>query len=227
MIITWRIAIRIAVIIAVAVVLQVSFFSFLDLLGSTPDFLSVVIVSLGLLGGGVIGAVCGFAAGILLDSVLLQTLGVSALVLLSIGYLAGRYREGFEISNSLTPALLAGALTLLGTAGFAAIQLMLGVDTPVSLLIVREIVVQSLLATLLALAVYPLLRRILAPALIDHQPRRRRLRVPRLLRRRRGRRRTARSIGGPGAAPGLAAHRGGRRRRGDAARRSHLPRGVN
>ena len=61
--------------------------------------LPVVIVSLGLLGGGVVGAVCGFAAGFLLDSVLLQTLGVSSLVLLSIGYLAGRYREGAEISN--------------------------------------------------------------------------------------------------------------------------------
>ena len=36
----------------------------------------------------------------------LQTLGVSSLVLLSVGYLAGRYREGTEISNSLVPPLL-------------------------------------------------------------------------------------------------------------------------
>ena len=53
----------------------------------------MVVVILGLLGGAVVGAVCGFAAGLLLDSVLLQTLGVSSLVLLSIGYLAGRYRR--------------------------------------------------------------------------------------------------------------------------------------
>jgi rod shape-determining protein MreD len=225
MIVTRRIALRLTLILLVAVVLQVSFFSYLSLLGSTPDVIPVVIVSLGLLGGAVAGAVCGFAAGFLIDSVLLQTLGVSSLVLLTVGYLAGRYRERAEISNRWTPALLAGALTLGGATGFAAIQLMLGVDTPVSLLIVREIIVQALLAILLALAVYPLLRRILAPALIDHQPGRRRLRLPRMLRRRR-RRRTPRSIGAPGAAPGLAAHRGGRRRRGDAARRTHSPRGV-
>jgi rod shape-determining protein MreD len=224
MIVTRRIALRLTLILLVAVVLQVSFFSYLDLLGSTPDLLPVVIVSLGLLGGAVAGAVCGFTAGFLVDSVLLQTLGVSSLVLLSIGYLAGRYRERDEISSRWTPALLAGALTLGGATGFAAIQLMLGVETPVSLLVVREIIVQSLLATLLAFAVYPLLRRILAPALIDHQPGRRRLRRPRALRRRR--KRTSSSIGAPGAAPVLAAHRGGRRRRGDAARRSHLPRGV-
>jgi rod shape-determining protein MreD len=224
MIVTRRIALRLALILLVAVVLQISFFSYIGLLGSTPDVLPVVVVSLGLLGGAVAGAVCGFAAGFLVDSALLQTLGVSSLVLLSIGYLAGRYRERTEISNRWTPALLAGALTLGGATGFAAIQLMLGVDTPVSLLVVREIIVQALLATLMALAIYPLLRRILAPALIDHQPGRRRLRVPRVLRRRR--RRTARSIGVPGAAPGVAAHRGGRRRRGGARRRSHLPRGV-
>jgi rod shape-determining protein MreD len=195
-IVTWRIALRIALIILVAVVVQVSFFSFLDLLGSTPDFLSVVIVSLGLLGGGVVGAVCGFAAGFLLDSVLLQTLGVSALVLLSIGYLAGRYREGFEISNSLTPALLAGGLTLLGAAGFGALQLMLGVETPVSLLVLREIVVKGLLAVLLALPTYPLIRRLLRPALVDDSPRRRSA-VAAAVRRGRTRRSRSARLAGP------------------------------
>jgi rod shape-determining protein MreD len=151
MIVTWRIGIRLALIVLVTVILQVSFFSLIPMLGAVPDLVPVVVVSLGLLGGGVVGAVCGFAAGLLLDSVLLQTLGASSLVLLTVGYLAGRYREGFEITNSLVPPLLAGGFTLLAGAGYAAVQLMLGVDTPVSLLILREILVQALLAILLAL----------------------------------------------------------------------------
>jgi rod shape-determining protein MreD len=223
MIVTRRIAVRIALILLVAAILQVSFFSFLNLLGSSPDVIPVVVVCLGLLGGAVAGAVCGFAAGFLVDSLLLQTLGVSSLVLLSIGYLAGRYREGAEVPNRWMPALLAGGLTLLGAAGFTAIQLMLGVDTPVSLLIVREILVQSLLATLLALAVYPLIRRVLAPALIDHEPKPRRLLV-RGMRRRRGRRRPLRSRAAGGDAG--VSHRGARRRSGSAARRSRLPGSV-
>jgi rod shape-determining protein MreD len=170
MIVTRRIALRIALIVVLAVILQVSFLSFLSFLGATPNVIPVVIVCLGLLGGAVIGAVCGFAAGLLLDSVLLQTLGISSLVLLSIGYLAGRYRESFEIAGRLVAPLVAGGLTLLGAAAFAAIQLMLGVDATVSVLFVREIVVQGLLAVLLALPLYPLIRRILAPALIDYEP---------------------------------------------------------
>ncbi len=170
MIVTPKMAIRIGLILVVAVVLQVSFFSYLSILGVSPYLVPVVVVSLGLLGGGVVGAVCGFSAGLLLDSVLLQTLGVSSLVLLLIGYLAGRYREGIEITSGIVPALLAGAFTLLGAAGFAAIELMLGVEAPVSLLVIREILVQGLLAVLLAFGVYPLVRRIVRPALIDYTP---------------------------------------------------------
>jgi rod shape-determining protein MreD len=183
MIVTPRIAVRLALIVIATVILQVSFFSYLSILGATPYVVPVVIVALGLLGGGVVGAVCGFAAGLLIDSLLLQTLGVSSLVLLSIGYLAGRYREGFEISNLTVPALLSGGFTLLAATGFAAIELMLGVDAPVSLLVVREILVQALLAIGLGFGVYPLLRRVLAPALIDYQPTERTSVVSRLRRR--------------------------------------------
>lgn len=182
MIVTPRIAIRIALLVIVAVILQVSFFSFLSILGATPYVVPVVIVALGLLGGGVVGAVCGFCAGLLMDSLLLQTLGVSSLVLLSIGYLAGRYREGFEIRTGAVPALLSGAFTMLAAAGFAGIELMLGVDAPVSLLVVREILVQGLLGGLLGFAVYPLVRRVLGPALVDYKPSSRLL-VPSRLRR--------------------------------------------
>jgi rod shape-determining protein MreD len=170
MIVTRRIALRIALIVLAAVILQTSFFSYLSLLGATPYLVPVVIVCLGLLGGALVGAISGFAAGFLIDSILLQTLGVSSLVLLSIGYLAGRYREGFEFKGLGVPALLAGGFTLLGATAFAAIELMLGVDAEISLLVVREIFVQALLAIGLGFAVYPLVRRVLRAALIDYTP---------------------------------------------------------
>lgn len=188
MIVTKRIALRIALIVLATVILQVSFFSYLQLFGAIPNVIPVVVVTLGLLGGGVVGAVCGFITGLLLDSLLLQTLGVSSLVLLSVGYLAGRYREGVEITSAWVPPLLAGGFTLVAAGGLAAIELMLGVDASVSILFLREVIVQGLLAVILAIPLYPLIRRILAPALIDYEPTRRLL-VPGL---RRSRRRRAR-----------------------------------
>ncbi len=208
MIVTRRIGLRIALIVVLAVILQVSFFSYLNLLGAIPNVIPVVVVCLGLLGGALVGAICGFAAGLLLDSMLLQTIGVSSLVLLSIGYLAGRYREGVEITSWLVPPLLAGGFTLVAAGAFAAVQLLLGVDTTVSIALLREVVVQGLLAVLLAMALYPLIRRLLAPALIDYAPSRRLL-VPGLRRRRR-RGRAGRRAPRPPVA--VASHRGGHAR---------------
>jgi rod shape-determining protein MreD len=197
MIVTWRIGLRIAVIMILTVVLQVSFFSYLTLFGTTPNIIPLVAVSLGLLGGAMIGAICGFILGFVLDSVLFATLGVSSLILLAVGYLAGRYREGTEISNTLMPPLLIGALTIAAATGFAAIQLMLGIDVQVSLLVLREIVVQGLLAFVLAIPFYPLIRRVLRPAIVDDVVAGRRMRTPisaggQRSRRRRARRRAPR-----------------------------------
>lgn len=174
MILTWQIVARIALILVVAVVLQLVLFSEISVLGGTPDVVPVVVVCLGLLGGAVIGAVCGFAAGAVLDSALLQTLGVSSLVLVAVGYLAGRYRESFEVANPFVPPGLAAALTLFSAFAFGAIQLMLGVEAPVSVVVVREVVLQSMLSFVLAIPLYPAVRWALRPALVDATPRRRR-----------------------------------------------------
>jgi len=178
MIVTWRIGLRIALVMIVAIVLQVSFFSYLTLFGTTPNIIPLVAVTLGLLGGAMVGAICGFALGFVLDSTLFATLGVSSLVLLAVGYLAGRYREGTEISNTLLPPILIGVLTMAASVGFSAIQLMLGVDVQVSLLILREIFVQGLLAFLLAIPFYPLIRRVLRPGIVDDVVAGRRMRTP-------------------------------------------------
>ena len=71
---------------------------------------------------------------------------------------------------------VAAAATLVATVGFAMLTFMLGVDAPVSLLLLRQILVTVVVNTLLALPVYALVRRILH-AHIPDDPRRRRRRA--------------------------------------------------
>jgi len=119
-IVTPRIMIRLVLIIVVAVLLQLSFFSQVELFRTSPDILPAVVVSLGLLGGSLAGAVSGFSVGLLVDCLLVETLGATSMVLLSVGYLAGLYRERFDVTNSLVPPLLCMALTLVAELSFAA-----------------------------------------------------------------------------------------------------------
>ena len=111
MIVTPRIALRIALIVIVAVILQVSFFSFLSIFGTTPYVVPVVVVALGLLGGGVVGAVCGFAAGLLIDSLLLAD-ARRLLARPALDRLPGRAATARASRSAarIVPALLAGAL---------------------------------------------------------------------------------------------------------------------
>lgn len=180
MILTPKIVARIAVIGLLGVLLQLSFFSQVTLFHVSPDILPALVVCLALLGGSLTGAVAGFSIGLFLDCLLVEALGVSSLVLLGIGYLAGLYRERFEIHNSLMPALLCMGLTLVAELGFAAIQLLLGIDAPVSLLIVRDMLLKSVYAFFLGWPIYLLVRRALRPALVE-EPKVERRREPRVM----------------------------------------------
>jgi len=179
-ILTPKIVARIAAIGLIGVLLQLSFFSQVELFHVSPDILPALVVCLALLGGSLTGAVAGFSVGLFLDCLLVEALGVSSLVLLSIGYMAGLFRERFEIHNSLVPALLCMGLTLAAELGFATIQFLLGIDAPVSLLIVRDMLLKSVYAFFLGWPIYLLVRRLLRPALVE-EPKLRRRRQPRVL----------------------------------------------
>jgi rod shape-determining protein MreD len=173
-IVTPKILARIVAIVVLGVLLQLSFFSRVALFHVSPDILPALVVSLGLLGGTMTGVVTGFSIGFLLDCLLVQPLGASSLVLLTTGYLAGLFRERFEIHSALVPPLLCMGLTLFAELGFGAVQLMLGIDAPVSGLVVRDMVIKSIFAFFLGWPIYLGVRRALRPALVEDPTVRRR-----------------------------------------------------
>ncbi|HEX2266508.1 MAG TPA: rod shape-determining protein MreD [Solirubrobacterales bacterium] len=181
MILTPNILARLVAIVVGGVILQLSFFSQVALFHVVPDVLPALVVALGLLGGSLTGAVCGFSVGLLLDCLLIAPLGGGSLVLLATGYLAGLFRERFEIHSALVPPLLCLALTLFAELGFGAVQLMLGVDAPVSALVIRDMLLKALFAFFLGWAIYVGVRRALRPALVEEPMTARRRRRPTVL----------------------------------------------
>jgi rod shape-determining protein MreD len=173
-IVTPKILARLVAIVVLGVLLQLSFFSRVALFHTSPDVLPALVVSLGLLGGTMTGVVTGFSVGFLLDCLLIEPLGASSLVLLGTGYLAGLFRERFEIHSPLVPPLLCMGLTLFAELGFGAVQLMLGIDAPVSSLVIRDMLIKSIYAFFLGWPIYLGLRRALRPALVEDPTVRRR-----------------------------------------------------
>jgi rod shape-determining protein MreD len=172
LILTPKIMVRLILIGILGVLLQLSFFSQVAVFHTSPDVLPALVVCLGLLGGSMTGAVSGFSIGFLLDCLLIAPLGGGSLVLLSVGYLAGLFRERFEIHSRLVPPLLCMVLTLFAELGFGAVELMLGLDSTVSPLVIREMLIQSVFAFFLGWPIYLGIRRALRPALVEEPVRR-------------------------------------------------------
>ena len=160
----------------ITVVIQQAAISQISIFGVSADLTPLIVMSVGLLAGSMAGAIMGFGTGLIVDMVLVQTLGVTSLLYIAIGYWAGRLRELRDPSHGLVPIAGAALATAFAAIGMAFIQFLLGVDAPVSFVLVQQLFITVLVNTLLALPVYALVRRILQPALPD-DPRRRRRRA--------------------------------------------------
>jgi rod shape-determining protein MreD len=171
-----RLPLRLVLLGFLTVVLQQSAVSQISIFGVSADLTPLVVMSVGLLTGSLLGAVTGFGIGLFVDLVLVQTLGVTSLLYIAIGYWSGRLRELRDPAHGLVPLVVGAAATAVAGIGMALIQILLGVDAPVSLLLVQQLFVTVLVNTLIALPVYMLVRRIIQPALPE-DPRRRRRRA--------------------------------------------------
>jgi rod shape-determining protein MreD len=157
-------------------ILQLTTVSQVAIFGVPADLSPLLVASIGLLCGSIAGACFGFGLGLFMDTLLAQTLGLTSLVLVAVGYAAGRLRELRDPAHALVPVAVGAAATAIAAGGFAVLQFLLGVDAPVSFLLIRQILMTIVLNTLIAMPVYLACRRVLAPFLPD-DPRRRRRRA--------------------------------------------------
>jgi len=171
-----KLTVRLVLLAFFTVVLQQAAVSQISIFGVSADLTPLVVMSVGLLTGSLLGAIVGFGIGLFVDMVLVQTLGVTSLLYIAIGYWSGRLRELRDPAHGLVPMAVGAAATAFAGIGMTLIQFLLGVDAPVSLLLMQQIFITVLVNTLIALPVYALVRRILQPALPD-DPRRRRRRA--------------------------------------------------
>jgi len=168
---------RVGLLLLVAVILQLSVVGQIGVLGSYADLTPLAVAAVAFYGGSIAGSAAGFAAGLLLDLATGATMGASSLVLTAVGYGVGRFREVRDPSHGLLPIAVGAFATAGWVTAYAAVSFMLDVGATVSPLVIRDAAVTVMLGALLALPVFILSRKLLAPALAFD---------PRELRRRRG-----------------------------------------
>jgi rod shape-determining protein MreD len=171
-----QLVIRLAILAVVIVLVQLMFFAQVPVFGAIADLSPLVVMAVGLLCGPVTGAAMGFAIGLMVDTALLQTMGLTSLVLIAVGYFAGRLREARDPQSSLAPIALGAGAAAIATVGYGIGQFLLGAPHPLSWLLVKQTLATIVLDALIALPVTALVRRWLTPVLPE-DPRRRRRRA--------------------------------------------------
>ena len=141
-------------------ILQVSIFNTVTILGGTPDVLLVTLIALALLRGSILGAGCGFFAGILVDTATLGTLGVTSLLLTLAGYWTGRYGETTGRDKSHAPLLAVAVITALYAFGGLVLRFLLGEEVSPGAVLLDSLPPSLLLNLLLTVPVYALARRL-------------------------------------------------------------------
>jgi rod shape-determining protein MreD len=170
------VVLRISVLAVAVVFFQTGVVSEVPVFGVNADLSPLLVAFVGLLCGSMLGALTGFAVGLLVDLALVQTLGVNSLIFTLIGYWAGRLRELRDPQAALTPLLVGAIASAASLIGYSLVEFLLGVDAPVSLELVRQIILGVFVNAVLALPMWAVVRRSLQGGLPD-DPRRRRRRA--------------------------------------------------
>jgi rod shape-determining protein MreD len=167
-------AVRAGLLVLLGVVLQISGFAQIEVLGASPDLTPLIVAAVALWAGSVPGAITGFCVGLLLDLALGQNVGSSSLVLSAVGYAVGRFGELRDPAHGLIAVPVGAAATLGYLVAFAAVSFMLELESSVSALVLRDALVTTILNVLIAVPVFGLVRRVLRPVLLTQPGGRRR-----------------------------------------------------
>jgi rod shape-determining protein MreD len=156
--------VKIALLVFVAAILQTAVFADVDILGGTPDLLLVALVAVALLRGSLTGAIAGFCAGLVVDTALLGTLGVTSLLLTLAGFWTGRYAETTVRERRFTPYLAIAVMTPLYLVAELVVRFLLAEPAPVQSVLITSLLQTIVLNVLLMWPVWALVRRLLPAA---------------------------------------------------------------
>jgi rod shape-determining protein MreD len=161
---------RLSLVVMGTVIVQLAVISQFSLFGVVPDVIPVLVVSIGLLGGSETGAVVGFLAGFLIDLTLVQTMGVSSLLLTIGGYFAGRLRELRDPVHPLTSSAVGAMANVFFTVGFGIMQFSLGQPAPNPGSMLWQTLMSGVYGALLAPIVFRMARWAMLPTLGRDDP---------------------------------------------------------
>jgi len=148
---------KFALLLVIAVFLQVVVTSRITVLGVTPSLFVILTVILAVSRGSLVGSVFGFAAGLFADIAFMQPLGIQALIYLLVGYLVGMFVGRFETTSPWAVLFLTGVASFCAQFFFGLFQYIIGPGAAFFSMIGTQMFPSAVLDALFAVPIYLLL----------------------------------------------------------------------
>jgi rod shape-determining protein MreD len=153
---------RVVLVMAVAVLLQITFMPYIRVADGIPDLLACAVVAVALLRGSTVGALAGAAGGLAVElTAPIGTMGVLALIYMAVGAACGRYADREESEGILPPVVLAVAAAAFAQLAYLVVQVLLGAPIFAGEFTARVLVPTLALTALVAAPVLLIVRRVL------------------------------------------------------------------
>lgn len=140
-------------------ILQADFFTWFTIAGVKPNLFVIFIVFLGLFGGKYMGLTSGVIVGLLLDLFMGKSVGISAIMLGTIGIMAGYLDKNFSKDSRLTIILMMMFTTLVYELGYYIINTLIFSYEVVIWNFIKILLIELLYNAILTIILYPLIQR--------------------------------------------------------------------
>ena len=148
--------------VALSFLVDTIIFTRLSFFGIRPDTLLILVVIFSILGGASRGVIAGVAGGLAVDILFGVYIGLTSLMYLIVGVLAGIFYKRYYANNILLPAFVVGAGVIIKETLTGLFLMLVGSEFNFALMLVRYVVPAALMTAGISIPLFLLFRYLFA-----------------------------------------------------------------
>ena len=139
--------------------LQSNFFNWFNIAGVMPNVFIIFVLFIGLFTNKTVGTIYGVVIGLILDLLFSQRIGIQAVTLGLVGFLAAIFDKNFSKDSRMTIMLMVlGSTVIVEVLNYLLAYMFLGINVEIFYFI-RTLIIEVIYNIILTIIIYPLIQK--------------------------------------------------------------------